>query len=83
MAKSDLREGTSSRQDKTILPPVIQPTGIYTRQQIQRNLNMTDKTFLQWMAGGLKPIPNTGTAHSLFFAEDVYAYLNKLKNAGE
>lgn len=83
MDTSDSREGTSTRQARTILPPAVQPAGIYTRQQIENNLGMSKKTFAQWLANGLKPIPNTGTDHSLFFAEDVFAYLQNLKKGGQ
>lgn len=83
MDTSDNREGTSTRQARTISPPVIQPTGVYTRQQIENNLGMDRKSFAKWLKNGLKPIPNTGTDHALFFAEDVFAYLRSLQNAGE
>lgn len=83
MSASDSRGGTSSRQDRTILPPAVQPVGVYTRRQIQRNLNMTDKTFAAWITQGLKPIPNTGTGVTLFFAEDVYKFLKSLQSPGE
>lgn len=82
MSKSDHREGTSSRQDKTILPPAVEPMGIYTRQQLQNNLNTSKDTFAKWIAAGLKPIPNTGTGTELFFADDVINYFRKLAHPG-
>lgn len=83
MAKSDHREGTSSRQDRTVFPPAVQPGGLYTRQQIANNLNTSDETIKKWIDNGLRPIPNTGTGTSLFFADEVLRYLTSLVNAGD
>lgn len=69
-------------QVKNILPPAVQPVGVYTRRQIQNNLNMSDETFQSWMKQGLTQIPGTGTGTALFFAEDVYTFLKNLKKRG-
>lgn len=82
MDTSDPRERAQSRQDQSIFPPAIQPGGVYTRRQLQHNLNISDKTFAKWLNAGLKPIPNTGTANALFFADDVLKFFRVLQATG-
>ena len=37
-----------------VFRPAIQPGGVYTRRQLQHNLNISDKTFAKWLNAGLE-----------------------------
>lgn len=69
MAKSDLREGASSRQDRNTIPPAVQPAGLYRRKDLMFNMGMTDKSWSDTLQRGidqgkpLKPLAVVGTVH--------------------
>lgn len=82
MFDSDDREGASGGQVRTVHNPAVIPGGIYTRQVLQDNLNVSKAVFKTWIDSGLRPIPGTGTRSQLFFADDVLDFMRSLKTKG-
>lgn len=59
--------------------PAIVPDGIYSRQQVEKNLGISDGTLTAWIEfNGLEPI-RPGTKSAYFLGSEVIAFMVKFR----
>lgn len=80
MARSDHREGASSRQDGTTVLPAIQPGGLYTKSWVKTNFGISDDTFDKWtFEFGLPVCENTGARDLPVFGDDILEMMRQFR----
>lgn len=79
MNTSDSRRGAPRGQSQCTQMPAVIPGGLYTRRQLETNLGTSADTFAKWIKAGLIGVTDSGAANSLYFADDVLAFIAKFK----
>jgi len=74
MSTSDY--GSDALEGQAQMPAVI-PGGLYTRQQLIRNLGIGKQTIADWITAGLPVVDGLGNRNSLIFADDLISFLKQ------